>query len=134
MANPWEGLDGPRYELIDLGRPATFFLPSHKLQRKMGKETIEEHLRSFLHRNFQAFTTTTVPYFGFWRDNGGKIHYDECRLYEVSFKGKERIPALCETLAEVARVIGEESIYLRAGQYTCLVKPKQKQGRRRREG
>ena len=90
----------------------------------MDGATAEENLHQFLSKEFGAFTTTTVPYFGFWRSAGLRITYDECRLYEVSFVGKERMPLLLTKLAEIARIIGEECIYFKAGQYTCLVRPK----------
>jgi hypothetical protein len=48
---------------------------------------------------------------------------DESRIFEVSFKGKENIPLLIKKLAQVARLTGEECIYLKAGQYACTVAP-----------
>ncbi len=116
--------NGRNYTIVDLGRPAVFLLPSHKLKGRADSRAIEDDLHSFLVRNFGAFTTTLVPYFGFWKNDGSELIYDECRLYEVSFLGKERIPALAEKLAEIAVRIGEDCIYLKAGQYACLVWPK----------
>ncbi|MDP3962947.1 MAG: hypothetical protein Q8Q39_00425 [bacterium] len=125
MENKWSGLDGEEYTIEDLGRPAIFLLPSHKLRSEISGKSIEEDLHQFLSENFGAFTTTAVPYFGFWRGSGTRVVYDESRLYEVSFAGKDRIPLLLDKLARVARVIGEECIYFKAGQYACLVYPKQ---------
>ena len=122
--NKWAGLDDESYKIEDLGRPAVFLLPLEKLKTTIGDKTAEEELHAFLTKNFGAFTTTTVPYFGFWRAAGTQIIYDECRLYEVSFAGKEKIPLLLKKLAEVARAIGEECVYFKAGQYACLVYPK----------
>ena len=124
--NKWLGLKGETYRIEDLGRPAMFLLPSHKLRMAMGAATVEENLHQFLSKEFGAFTTATVPYFGFWRSANDQVAYDECRLYEVSFVGKERIPFLLEKLAEVAVAIEEECIYFKAGQYACLVYPKPK--------
>ena len=121
--NKWAGLGGDSYKIVSLGRPAIFLLPSHKLRTQMGDETVEQYLHRFLTENFGAFTTTTVPYFGFWRNNRGRMDYDECRRYEVSFKGKENIPLLLEVLAKIATTIEEDCIYFKAGQYTCLVYP-----------
>jgi len=120
----WSEFGGKSYRIEDLGRPAIFLLPSRKLRTKMGSKTVEEKFHEFLAETFGAFTTTAVPYFGFWRNTGAQLIYDECRLYEVSFAGKEKIPLLLEKLAEVARAIGEECIYFKAGQYACLVHPK----------
>lgn len=123
--NKWAGLDGPGYEVDDLGRPGVFLLPSVKLKRfSMDGRTVEEALRDFLIANFGAYTETNVPYFGFWRDGGQNLVYDECRQYEVAFFGKERIPLLLAKLADICRIIGEDCIYVKAGQYAALVRPK----------
>lgn len=127
MRSKWAGLEGLTYSIEDLGRPAVFLLPSHKLRQQAGEATIEDDLHAFLLEKFGAFTTTTVPYFGIWRSSGSRVFQDECRLYEVSFPGKKRIPVLLKKLVEIADAIGEECIYLKAGQYTCLVYPKRKQ-------
>ncbi len=121
--NKWEGLEGAGCRLVNLGRPAVFLLPSHKLRTDDGTgRTVGNTLHAFLVERFGAYTCTTVPYFGFWHGKSG-ANYDECRLYEVSFDGKEHIRTLTAKLAEVARIIGEECIYFKAGQYACLVYP-----------
>ncbi|PJA45473.1 hypothetical protein CO174_03135 [Candidatus Uhrbacteria bacterium CG_4_9_14_3_um_filter_50_9] len=120
----WDGLDGPSYTLTNLGRPAVFLIPSHKLRTPMGEDTVEHYLHDYLMEHYGAFTTTTVPYFGFWRNGRGKVDYDECRRYEVSFVGKERIPELLEVLAKICEVIGEDCFYIKAGQYTSLMYPR----------
>jgi len=124
MENKWLGLEGDTYRIENLGRPGIFLLPSHKLRQEMEGTTVEDHLHNFLIENFGAFTTTMVPYFGFWHSTGNKrIDYDECRQYEVSFDGKKLIPVLLAKLAEIARVIDEECIYVKAGQYSALIYP-----------
>ncbi len=121
----WSELVGEGYEIEDLGRPAVFLLPSHKLREKdVSGRTVEERLHDFLVEHFGAFTTTTVPYFGFWRNDGNTLVYDECRLYEVSFSGKDRIPLLLAELAAILPIIKEDCLYFKAGQYTCLLRPK----------
>ncbi len=131
--NKWLGLGGETYEIEDLGRSAIFLLPLNKLGIMVGGETIEKNLHRFLDEKFGAFTAMTSskaamtimgPCFGFWRNSLAELVYDECRLYEVSFAGKERIPLLLEKLTEVMRAIGEKCIYFKAGQYACLVYPK----------
>ena len=99
-------------------------VPVAQAKESHGGSTVEENLHQFLAKELGAFTTTTVPYFGFWRSANDRTAYDECRLYEVSFVGKERIPVLLEKLAEVALAVDEECIYFKAGQYACLVKPR----------
>lgn len=119
----WKRFAKKDYRLVDLGRPAIFLLPARKLQKKLGKSTVEKHLRHFLMKNFSAFTTSLIPAAGFWKADGSRIFYDKCQQYEVSFVGKERIPKLLKELARIAAVIDEECIYFKAGQYSCLVYP-----------
>lgn len=116
--------DDSDYKIQDLGRPAVFLLPSHKLRIKISGKTVENELNDFLMENFGAFTTTKLPYFGLWRNDDKEVIYDECVQYEVSFAGKEHIPLLLSKLASIAATINEECIYFKAGQYACLVKPK----------
>ena len=125
MSNAWQSLQGDGYLLEDLGRPAVFLLPSYKLKKLTASgKSAEEDLHTFIKEHFGSFTTTLVPYFGFWKTDDLRLEYDECRLYEISFLGKNRIPALLKKLAEIATLIGEECIYFKAGQYACLVYPK----------
>ena len=123
--NKWRGLEGNSYRLENLGRPAIFLLPVWKLKAKLGKTTIEQDLHRFLITQFGAYTSTTIPSFGVWKNTKKAIVSDECRQYEVSFNGKERIPLLAGKLAEIARLIEEDCVYLKAGQYSCLVYPLQ---------
>lgn len=122
--NKWAGLDkGQGYRVVNFGRPAVFLIPSHKLQTLADGVKVQDRLHGFLTERFGAFTTTTVPYFGYWRSESGQTHYDECRQYEVAFEGKYRIPELLTELAQVARLIGEECLYVKAGQYAALLYP-----------
>lgn len=123
MKNPWSSFEDDGYILENLGRPAVFLIPSHKLRGDFDGSTVEEALHAFLLQNFEAFTTTTVPYFGFWRDEGSKFVYDECRLYEVSFVGPERIKPLVIKLAEICAAIREDCFYFKAGEDACLIRP-----------
>lgn len=123
MEDKWFTLQGEGYRIENLGRPAVFLLPSHKLQKEWkGGQTVEEWLRQFLLEQFGGFTSTLIPYFGFWH-GGTNAVYDECRRYEVSFIGPERIPMLLTQLATIARHIEEDCIYFTAGQYACLIYP-----------
>jgi hypothetical protein len=123
MKNPWVSFEGEGYSLDNLGRPAVFLIPSHKLRRKHEDATVEDMLHAFLRDRFVAFTTTTVPYFGFWRGEGSEFVYDECRLYEVSFVGRDRIKPLVEKLAEICALIEEDCFYFKAGEDACLIRP-----------
>ncbi|QQS22707.1 PadR family transcriptional regulator [bacterium] len=125
QSNIWTPFQGEGYQLVDLGRAAQFLLPSHKLQTELGESTVEKDLERFMFDNFGAFSATTLPTAGFWRNNQQKIVYDECRRYEVSFVGKQKIPVLLKKLADIAKHIKEDCIYFQAGQYNCLIFPKE---------
>lgn len=111
-----------RYHIKDLGRPAVFLIPAKKLKLEVGDVSIEKDLDRFLEKRFGAHTKSSGLYFGVWI-NGKRVFYDVCVEYRVSFRGKRRIPILLEKLARIAELIGEECIYIEAGQYAGLVSP-----------
>lgn len=120
MSSRWESLGGDNYTIEDLGRPAIFLLPTKKI------DLVRDDLHQFLIDNFGAYTMTTLPSFGFWKNNPGAtaVILDKCCEFEVSFSGKEKIPTLFKKLAEIAKIISEECIYVKAGQYSALIYPK----------
>ena len=120
----WTQFNTDKVRFVDLGRAAVFLIPEGKLNLLIDGETVGLHLGNFLAQNFKAFTFCQVPYFGIWINGQEAIFADKCRLYEVSFDGKEKISVLGEKLAEIAKIIGEECIYFKAGQYSALVYPK----------
>lgn len=120
----WSEFERPDYRLQDLGRPAVFIIPVRALAQSIDGETLSENLNRFLVGNFGAYTVMTIPGFGIWKGPGGSPVSDESRIYEVSFKGKENIPLLMKKLAQIAELTGEECIYLKTGQYSCLVSPR----------
>ena len=124
MRSKWAGFKSAKYQLLDLGRPAIFLLPAKKLAKKTNGVSLKDDLHFFLLKNFGAFSASTIPNFGFWKDNANAVIYDKCIEYEVSFLGKGNIPRLLERLAKLAMTIGEDCIYFKAGQYTCLIYPK----------
>ena len=123
--NKWSGLDkGKNYSLVNIGRPGVFLLPTIKLKQKINGKSIEDDLHDWLTDNFGAYSSSLISNFGFWRNRKKRLVYDECREYEVSFDGKERIPVLLSKVAEIAQLIGEDCIYVKAGQYAGLLYPK----------
>ncbi|OGZ00399.1 MAG: hypothetical protein A2945_03580 [Candidatus Liptonbacteria bacterium RIFCSPLOWO2_01_FULL_52_25] len=124
MKSKWASFERKEYVIEDLGRPAIFLIPIKKLGITMGDFTVRKNLHEFLVRNFSAYTTSTIPGFGFWRNHQKLVITDQCCEYEVSFRGKNKIPDLLKKLAEIARVTGEACIYVKAGQYSALVYPK----------
>ena len=117
--NPWRGFDDPDYELVDIGRPAVFLVPNRVLTGE-----VRGLLEQFLKETYGGFQRPTCLVSGVYTSNAGDTVLDDCVQYEVSFKGKERIPELARMLANVARLTGEECIYLKAGQYASLLRPK----------
>jgi hypothetical protein len=118
----WDSFKSSKYKVVDLGRPATFLIPECKLQNSIGNHTVEKSIEAFLLENFGAFTTTSIPSFGVWM-NETQIHYDECKRYEVSFVGKEKVQILLDFLSEIAKATQEICLYVCAGQYSCLLYP-----------
>lgn len=121
--NKWQEFKGESFEIVDLGRPAVFFVPAQKLKGENGAE-ISQNLHLFLVSQFDAYSTSLAPSFGLWKDSEQRIVSDECIVYEVSFVGKDKIPILLKKLAELCIDLKEECIYLKAGQHACLVYPK----------
>ncbi|MDO8495333.1 MAG: hypothetical protein Q7S32_02280 [bacterium] len=127
MANKWIEFANPeKYRLVDLGRPAVFLIPVSKLKQEIGRETtIEDHIDQFLLKKFGSFTKISFPSFGVW-SKGEEVINDDCVQWKVSFSDKRKIPLLLAKLAEVAFLIGEECIYVEAGQYAALIYPSKK--------
>ena len=122
----WAEFRCNRYKIQDQGRMAVFLVPSHKMKKKCGRKTVEELLHLFIKKYVGALTYPLSPLAGVWTNKLGEVFYDECREYRVAFLGKKRIPALLEVLAAVAKEIGEECIYVEAGQYSATVYPTNK--------
>lgn len=122
--NPWSNLEGENFKLENLGRPAVFLIPSHKLRQEIDGQTAEDLLRDFLLKEFGAFTTSFIPSFGVWTAQGNKKPVtDECRQYEVSFVGTDKIRLLVQKLADLCRAMKEDCFYFKAGEDTCLIRP-----------
>lgn len=122
--NPWSNLEGEGFKLENLGRPAVFLIPSHKLRKEIDGQTVEELLQDFLLKEFGAFTSSLIPSFGVWSAQGRKKPVtDECRQYEVSFVGIDKIRPLLQKLADICRTIQEDCLYFKAGEDTCLIRP-----------
>lgn len=121
--NPWIGFEGDGYRIKNLGRPATFLIPTHKLRQKFNGVQVVTNLEAFLLKEFGAFTASSVPSFGLWLDDAHEVSTDECRQYEVAFVGVEGIRKLIAKLAEIARAVHEECFYFKAGEDACLIYP-----------
>jgi len=113
------GLDTRNFAFVNFGQSAIFVLPAEKIS------VIEKDLHDFLIENFGIFTHFPLPSFCAWLNGKRVIAYNySCRLYEVSFFGKEKKILLGARLAEIALRIDERCIYFKVGQYPSLIYPK----------
>lgn len=109
------------FELEDLGRPAIFFLPAKKLTERV-RDRILQFLRTEYGGDSHVEPKIRSEIKGEWTDAHGAVHADENWEFEVSFLGKERIPILCQFLAEIAHELGEACVYIKLGEETRLIR------------
>ncbi len=96
-----------------LGKPAIFSIPSSKL------EQVKFLINLFLIENYGHAWSQTPNVEGFWKGKQDGFY----TKFEISFVGKEKIPNLKRFLAQIAKQIGEECIYLRTGADSWYVYP-----------
>ena len=112
---------------------AVFLLPSLKLKQKKRGKTYEETVHYFLMKHFAGYTASAGNIFGFWRDDQtGREYYGEHKEYKVSFRGRDRVEMLQRFLSQLAKELGEDSIYLEYGEDAWLVYARTPQPRRAR--
>lgn len=112
------------YKKENLGTMVTFLLPSLKLkERNASGQTHEDRLHAFLLKNFNGYTATAANLFGYWRNHSGQEFYGEHKEYKVSLLDKKRIGLLEKFLVKIGKEIGEESVYLAAGDESWLLYP-----------
>lgn len=121
----WAGFEDPSYRIVDIGRTASFLIPVTKiyLPSKEPGKTVEALLQEFLRTKFGGFHVSQMPSTGFWVNAKKQMFFDNCLNYSVSFPGKERIPELFVFLADLARQMNEECLFVSAGQYDALLYP-----------
>jgi hypothetical protein len=113
-------------ELVPIGQVAVFYLPLIKLDFVHLGRTVRDYIHDFLIEHYDAYTLATAENHGFWRkDKTSQIIHDANARYEVSFGGKEKIPAFVGFLARTCSILGEEAIYLTMGQQSYLVLPQE---------
>lgn len=104
-----------------LGRPAVFYIPSLKLKMDHEGRTIEDILHGFLLEKYGGYTAASSTVYGFWKTEAGKLAYGEHRQYTVAFSGKHRVGELEKLIADIARLVGEQCIYLETGEDAWLI-------------
>lgn len=121
----WEGLEHPSYRIIDIGRTFVFYIPIAKLDLPSTEEgkTVRDVVHAFLKEKFGGGNVDPVPREGFWVNANKQIFFDQCIRHSVSFLGKERMVELLTFLRNLAAHIGEECLFISAGQYDALLYP-----------
>jgi hypothetical protein len=105
-----------------IGRPAAFLVPSLKLkQRGDNGQTLEEKLHGYLLGTFGGYTAAAGNIFGYWKDRSGREFYGEHRRFEVGLLEEDKLPELKRFLAGLADEMGEQCIYLQAGEEALFV-------------
>ncbi|MCU1327164.1 MAG: hypothetical protein JWN34_2534 [Bryobacterales bacterium] len=105
-----------------LGTRVGFLLPSLKLKGRSGAQgTFEEDIHGFLMENFDGYTAAAGNLFGYWREDDGGESYGEHRQFTVALADDSKISVLKEYLASLAAQIGEQCIYLEAGNAVSLI-------------
>lgn len=101
-----------------IGKVATFYLPSEKLDGKKRKK-----IHGFLVDNYDAYTHEKGGLRGYWRD-GEELSMDKNERYEVSSSGEENFKKLVGFLSELCSEIGEKCVYLTVGEESYLIWPR----------
>lgn len=101
-----------------IGKVATFYLPSEKLDRKT-----REKIHEFLVGNYDAYTHERDGLRGYWRD-GEELSMDRNERYEVSSSGEENFKKLVGFLSSLCSKISEKCVYLTIGEESYLIWPR----------
>jgi hypothetical protein len=105
-----------------IGRTASFLVPSLKLKERGDKgATLEDKLHRYLLETFGGYTAAAGNIFGYWKDKSGREFYGEHRRFEVGLLEEDRLAELKRFLAELAGEMGEQCIYLQAGEEALFV-------------
>jgi len=112
------------YSEQSLGTAVIFLLPSLKLKEPSPEGgTVELRLHTFLMEHFGGYTAQAGNIFGYWRDGSGRDSYGEHREFSVASVEDAKLPLLKSFVAQMAKELGEECIYLRAGRQASLIFP-----------
>ena len=105
-----------------LGQIGAVLLPLEKLKQKSPRgRAFEQEIHDFLLTNFNGYTVSSGNISGHWKDDQQRDHYGEHREYKVALPHGESAATLEVFLAELAREMGEECIYLETSREIFLV-------------
>lgn len=112
------------YRQQELGRSATFLLPSLKLKRPRTDEgSLEDRVHTFLMDNFGGYTAAAGNIFGYWKDESGKSSYGEHRQFTIALVEDSKLPSLKNFLADLSAELNEDCLYLTVGDQVVLIYP-----------
>lgn len=119
-------------KLKHIGQVAVFYLPQQEWDQTWG---VKDRLHGFLINNYDAYTLLHCRSTGYWRDSDDNrvVVKDHCVRYEVSFGGKEKIPAFIDFLSEICSMMKQKAIYLTMGKNSYHVLPKERKDEVREE-
>lgn len=112
----------PKVKREFLGEVAVTLLPAEKLKSKSPRgRAFEEEIHDFLVTNFNGYTVSSGSISGHWKDDTGHDHYGEHRQYKVAVGAPESRTSLEVFLADLAREMDEECIYVEFGREILLI-------------
>jgi hypothetical protein len=105
-----------------LGQTAVTLLPVQKLKLPSPRGVaFEKEIHEFLVTNFNGYTVSSGSISGHWKDDAGHDHYGEHRQYKVAVGARAATASLEVFLADLAREMNEECIYLEVGREILLI-------------
>lgn len=107
---------------VFIGRVATFYIPTSKLDIVLPSGTPRQLLHDFFVEHYNAYTHEVSKIQGFWIKQNILVR-DEHERYEVSFNGRDKVKEFVGFLSKICGLIGEDSIYLTMGSKSWLVTP-----------
>jgi hypothetical protein len=121
----WQQLAPANGRVVDLGRPLVFLIPAEKLGwTEQAGATVRDRLHEWLVLEFGAFTATQLPHFGYWHSVKQQcVIHDQCIQYEVAFGDEPKVTVALAYLADLARKIDEECIYVKVGEHAAVLSP-----------
>ena len=112
----------PQAKVELLGESAVTLLPAEKLKLPSPRGVpFEREIHDFLVTNFNGYTVSSGSISGHWKDITGHDHYGEHRQYKVAVTAGESRESLQAFLADLAREMDEECIYLEVGREITLI-------------
>ena len=98
------------WNLTDKQVIATFLIPIHDNNGRPYARSMRQDIEAELTASFGGWTRSAQPLSGQWHD-GGNTYSDESFRYEIAMPA-HRVDELASCLAETARELRQEAIYL----------------------